>query len=76
MFDQLEVLQENGTYEEVRQEPWMKAIPSMVSVGIQWNSFALISSLFSQEKMFFPENGSPGNLSLPLLKNLILCGLL
>jgi len=29
MFKQVEVLQENGTYEEVRQEPWMKAIPSM-----------------------------------------------
>ena len=29
MFDQIQVLQENGTYEEVRQEPWMKAIPSM-----------------------------------------------
>jgi hypothetical protein len=39
-----------------------------VSVGIQWNSFALISSLFSQEKIFFPENGSPGNLFLSLVE--------
>jgi hypothetical protein len=37
----------------------VKSFPSMVSVGIQWNSFALISKLFSQEKMFFPKNGSP-----------------
>jgi hypothetical protein len=29
MFKQLEVLQENGTYEEVAREPWMKTIPSM-----------------------------------------------
>jgi hypothetical protein len=43
----------------------VKSFPSMVSVGIQWNSFALISSLFNQEKMFFPENGSPGKLYLP-----------
>jgi len=29
MHKQVEVLQENGTYEEVNREPWMKVIPSM-----------------------------------------------
>ncbi len=29
MYHQIEVLQENGTYEEVKREPWMKTIPSM-----------------------------------------------
>jgi len=29
MHKQIEVLQENGTYEEVTREPWMQVIPSM-----------------------------------------------
>jgi hypothetical protein len=29
MYTQMNVLQENGTYEEVQRQPWMKVIPSM-----------------------------------------------
>ena len=29
MYTQMNVLQENGTYEEVQRKPWMKVIPSM-----------------------------------------------
>ena len=29
MFHQIGVLQENGTYKEVKHDPWMKTIPSM-----------------------------------------------
>jgi hypothetical protein len=46
----------------------VSSFPSIARLGIQWNSFTFISSLFSHEKMFFPEKESPGSFSLPLLK--------